>query len=361
MHNIKLILEYTKQLNILYVEDDLNLLRTTKELLSNYFQNIDSAENGQEGLEKFFSYKKENDCFYDLIITDINMPKLDGIEMSIEIEKLNPNQAIIITTAHNEAEYLQRAIEIGVNGFISKPIDNRQLMRVFYKVSQSISDHRFVLSHVDMLEELNWQLEQKNRELALKNEKLEKSLRLLDTMVHKEQISHTTLVCEESIPEINPKDSYIQEQIEHLINDDLYELIELNSEIDLTIITVLNTTDHIDITTIETLANLFLKYSSVLSYYNFFDDLSSSILKFANVLKETPLPQNSETIHNIFMLLESFSYVLSKWQTDLSSSEISKINSLDASMNSDMLTIINMWTQKEEDIVEDDLDDIFDF
>jgi len=359
MSNTKLILEYTQNLNLLYVEDDLTLLHTTKELLSMYFQNVDIATNGKEGLEKFIDGQKDSGDGYDLIITDINMPHCDGIDMSIDIRKINPNQAIVITTAHNEISYLQRAIEIGVDGFISKPINNEQLLNVFYKVSQAISDHKFVLEHVDMLEELNFQLEQKNKELAKKNTELEKSFRMLDTMVHKEQIAQTSTI--EISPSKGLDNQYIHEQIDHLINDDLYELIELNSEIDLTIINILNSTDQITIDSIEILSSLFARYSSVLAYYNFFDELSASMSKFAKFIQENPLPKNMQTLENIFMLLESFSYVLSKWQTDLSHNEIDKINSLDASMISDMQTITNMWIENEDTLADTSLDDIFDF
>jgi len=359
MSNKKLILEYTQDLNILYVEDDLLLLHTTKELLSIYFKNVDIAINGKEGLEKFIDKQKNSNNSYDLIITDINMPHCDGIEMSIAIRKINPNQAIVITTAHNEISYLQRAIEIGVDGFISKPINNEQLLKVFYKVSQAISDHKFVLEHVDMLEELNFQLEQKNKELAKKNTELEKSFRMLDTMVHKEQITQISTI--EIPPSKGLDDRYVQEQIDQLINDDLYELIELNAEIDLTIINILNSADQIKIDNIEILSSLFSRYSSVLAFYNFFDDLSSSISKFAKFIKENPLPQNTQTLQNIFMLLESFSYVLSKWQSDLALSEIDKINSLDASMISDMQTITNMWIEDENELNDNALDEIFDF
>ena len=190
MKNIKSMLEYTRELHVLYVEDDLLLLESTKELFLNYFKTVDIAINGQEGLEKYTTYKKKENSFYDLIITDINMPQLNGIEMSEKVLAINAIQAIIIITAHNENDNLNKAIELGVSGFITKPMDNSRLINVLYKTAQTISDHKFVESHMQMMEELNIKLSHQNSELLSKNTKLEKSLRILDTMIHKEQLTH---------------------------------------------------------------------------------------------------------------------------------------------------------------------------
>ena len=61
------------------------------------------------------------------------------------------------------------------------------------------------------------------------------------------------------------------------------------------------------------------------------------------------------------MLLESFMFVLGHWQDDISKGDGTKVNSFDASLISDMYTITNLWTQKEQEDSEEDLDDIFDF
>jgi len=168
MKNIKSMLEYTRELHVLYVEDDLLLLESTKELFLNYFKTVDIAINGQEGLEKYTTYKKKENSFYDLIITDINMPQLNGIEMSEKVLAINAIQAIIIITAHNENDNLNKAIELGVSGFITKPMDNSRLINVLYKTAQTISDHKFVESHMQMMEELNIKLSHQNSELLIK-------------------------------------------------------------------------------------------------------------------------------------------------------------------------------------------------
>jgi len=360
MQDMKLILEYTRELNVLYIEDDKSLLRSTSELLENFYLRLDTANNGQDGLNKYFEYFKEHNSYYDVIITDINMPILDGIEMSVQMIKANPMQSIIITTAHNEIEYLSSAIDLGISAFVSKPINNSKLMKAIYKTAQAISDHKFVTSHVDMMENLNMKLESQNRELLAKNAELEKSSRMLDTMANKEQLLQSSQEIELNADDYE-YDNLRHEQIQNLIADDLEELKEVHTDIDFNIINIINSIDKIDVQALPNLVDLFSKYASILSYYNFFDELSSAMKVFSNTLNDNPLPDNDESIKNIFMLLESFMYVIGKWQEDLASSDGSKINALDASIISDMHTITNMWTQKEEETCEEDLDDIFDF
>lgn len=354
---LKLLLEYTKDLNVLYVEDDFELLKSTSELLSNYFLTIDKAVNGQEGLDKYLEYFQNNEKYYDIVITDINMPNLDGIEMSKKIYAINPIQKIIITSAHNEVKFLSNAIEISIDGFITKPIDNLQLTRVIYKVSQAISNQNFVDSYLEVMENLNLKLEEQNRELLNKNNKLEKSLRVLDTMVTKKKL--TAPVKEKK--SVLSDEELIEAQIQDLISDDLYELRDLHAEIDFTIIIIIQSEDEVSLELIKELVNKFTKYASILSFYTFFNELSIAMSKFSTTLLENPLPENKESVKNVFILLESFMFVLGHWQDDISKSDGTKVNSFDASLISDMYTITNLWTQKEEEDSGEDLDDIFDF
>jgi len=118
MKNLKLLIEYTKNLNVLYVEDDLELLETTRELLENFFLRLDVAKDGQEGLEKYLTFNKEKGFSYDLVVTDINMPNMNGLDMSVQMLKTSPMQSIVITSAHNEIEFLSKAIDIGIEAKI---------------------------------------------------------------------------------------------------------------------------------------------------------------------------------------------------------------------------------------------------
>jgi len=122
------IIEKTKQLKVLFVEDNEEARNTIGNLLKRFFINLKTATNGEEGLQKFKSEK------FDLVITDINMPKMNGLDMLREIKKIDDNVYTIVVTAYNETEYFLDAIKIGVDGFILKPIDLEQIISVLEKI-----------------------------------------------------------------------------------------------------------------------------------------------------------------------------------------------------------------------------------
>jgi len=126
------LLFFSKDLKVLCVEDDLSLLNEMKQLFEDFFKEVDTASNGEIALEL---YKQKQ---FDIIISDIKMPKIDGITLSKKIKKINKDQEIIIISAYNDSENLLNLIKIGISDFILKPMDFEQLFQVFYKVSKNI-------------------------------------------------------------------------------------------------------------------------------------------------------------------------------------------------------------------------------
>ncbi|MBF0564024.1 MAG: response regulator [Nitrospirae bacterium] len=147
MINAKQLKECTKNLTVLYVEDDDRLREDTTKLLNNFYSEVHTATNGLEGIEK---YTKGS---YDLIITDLNMPVMGGLEMSREIKSYNFEQAIIITSAYDESKYLIDLINIGVDTFILKPLDLQMFLAALYRVCKGISDAKELERFYDILEQ----------------------------------------------------------------------------------------------------------------------------------------------------------------------------------------------------------------
>ncbi|MEA2017939.1 MAG: hybrid sensor histidine kinase/response regulator [Campylobacterota bacterium] len=114
-----------KNFTVLYVEDEEELQKIISSLFTGIFKKSYYALNGKEGLELYTKHKDE----IDLIITDINMPKMNGLDMCKHIKEINSSIPIIITTAHNDNSFLNQAIEIGVSKFISKPINVENLFK----------------------------------------------------------------------------------------------------------------------------------------------------------------------------------------------------------------------------------------
>ena len=138
MINSKNISTYTKDLSILFVEDDKELRADTADILKNFFKTVDSCGDGQEALEKYIEYKEKNSNYYDLVLSDIRMPLMNGVELTEKIYKINQSQMIIILSAHDETEYLLSLINLGIEQFIRKPIDYQELLSTFLNSAKKI-------------------------------------------------------------------------------------------------------------------------------------------------------------------------------------------------------------------------------
>ena len=122
----------TKELTVLYAEDDPFIQKIMVKYLKKLFLNVVVANDGVEGLKE---YKLQN---IDIIITDISMPKMNGLNMLKNIKEINKDQPIIITSAHSESKYMYGAIKMGIDGYILKPFDYEQLNKELYKIANRL-------------------------------------------------------------------------------------------------------------------------------------------------------------------------------------------------------------------------------
>jgi len=109
-----------QDLTILYVEDDIDTQRLIKRILDSSAKEVYVASDGVEGLEM---YKEKQP---DIVLTDICMPNMNGLDMSKEIKEINSKQPIAIFTAFDNPEYLKQASELEIGTYILKPFDNEQ-------------------------------------------------------------------------------------------------------------------------------------------------------------------------------------------------------------------------------------------
>ena len=120
---MKLDSKQLKSITILYVEDDILVREQTEKILKKLFKKVYVAVDGKDGLE---SYKKFMSNI-DIVITDINMPNINGLDMIKEINNLNKSIPTIVTTAHSDSHNLIKAIDINVDKYITKPIQVKEL------------------------------------------------------------------------------------------------------------------------------------------------------------------------------------------------------------------------------------------
>ncbi|RXJ99743.1 regulator [Arcobacter sp. CECT 8989] len=132
MLQMKKELTFLNELNVLYVEDNKFIQEELEFFLSGKVKKLFIASNGEEGLETF----KNNQI--DLIITDIQMPKMNGLEMSYAIREIDKEAKIIITTAFNDTEYLMEAIKLNLGNYITKPLDLNYLIKIMIESAKNI-------------------------------------------------------------------------------------------------------------------------------------------------------------------------------------------------------------------------------
>jgi PAS domain S-box-containing protein len=128
MDIIDTLLQHSNHFTLLYVEDNEEARRSTLELFDEFFTNIIIGVDGVDGLEKF----KQNKI--DLIVTDINMPQMDGLEMSKRIREMDKDVPILVLSAHNESSFFIDGIKLGIDGYILKPLNIEQLVNELYKI-----------------------------------------------------------------------------------------------------------------------------------------------------------------------------------------------------------------------------------
>lgn len=110
---------------VLFVEDEQDLIDIISNTLGKLQIKNFTASNGKIGLEIFRTNPEIN-----VVVTDINMPVMDGLEMIREIRKTDQNIKIIIMSAHNESEFKEEAKKLGINDYLVKPFDFMQFIEI---------------------------------------------------------------------------------------------------------------------------------------------------------------------------------------------------------------------------------------
>ena len=157
METIVKMQQQCKDLHVLYVEDDRAVREQFFELLTLIFDDITVCFDGEEAWQHYQGRE------YDLVITDIEMPRMNGLELIKEIRKNNAKQKIIITSAYDSVNYLVETIVLHVDAYLFKPIDYQQFERTLFKVTQEIVADKLLHNYY---EELEKEVAQKTKQIA---------------------------------------------------------------------------------------------------------------------------------------------------------------------------------------------------
>ena len=121
-----------KQFTVLYVEDDEDIRDQLTHFLRRRVGTLHTAVNGHEGLLAFEALKP------DIVVTDILMPVMNGLEMAEKIKEISPSTPVIVTTAFNETHFFLKAIDIGIDKYVIKPVNSELLGGVLLQCARSM-------------------------------------------------------------------------------------------------------------------------------------------------------------------------------------------------------------------------------
>lgn len=122
----------SEPLSLLLVEDDISLKEELGIFLSDFFDTIDAFGSAEEAYEHYITSS------YDLVITDIELPKQNGLSLIEKIKKKNPSQMVIVISAYKEVDYFLKSIDLGIFSFLTKPFDSQLLINTMIKVTNHL-------------------------------------------------------------------------------------------------------------------------------------------------------------------------------------------------------------------------------
>ncbi len=144
--SLKRLIDDSKNLHLLYVEDDTEVSSNTVDFLNIFFDDITLCGDGEEGLKAFSEQK------FDLIITDINMVHMSGLEMIRIIKKTDDTIPVFILSAYDATDYLMESIDLDIDAYMQKPLTPEVFTS---KLKKAIETIKATQKHTALLNELN--------------------------------------------------------------------------------------------------------------------------------------------------------------------------------------------------------------
>ena len=129
--DLEKILALTKNLSVLIVEDELALRESFQFLLQNLFAEVDTAEDGQEALNKM----DERD--YDIVLTDLSMPRMSGLRLVDTIRKKSQSQIVVAISAHDDEEFSEALAPYNVK-LLTKPLEMDELFKTLVPLCEQL-------------------------------------------------------------------------------------------------------------------------------------------------------------------------------------------------------------------------------
>jgi len=239
------LIQFAQNLKLLYVEDEETSRVGTIDILKLFFKDIVVAVDGVDASLKYDSSE------VDFIMTDINMPKKNGIEFIQYVREKNREVPIFIISAHSDTSFFLESIRLGVDGYLIKPLDSEQFIeQVRKKVHKLYLQQQLQEYHENLEQKVIEQVEElrEKDKILIQQSKLATMGEMMDIIAHqwKQPINlismHTSFVHEMydpqkgiSFEEIDECYTKVKHQINHLVNtlDDFRSFFRPNENIEL--------------------------------------------------------------------------------------------------------------------------------
>ena len=157
-------MELLKQKTLLYAEDELDIQKQYTQYFQNYFKYVFSVANGQEALSIYNKQKP------DVLILDINMPQLNGLEVAKRIREQDSDINIILLTAKSDKETLKKAIELELTTYLEKPISRAALKEALKKLNNKM--HKKTIKKLWLYENDYYVWDTEKQELTYKKQQI---------------------------------------------------------------------------------------------------------------------------------------------------------------------------------------------
>ncbi|MFA6397070.1 MAG: response regulator [Sulfurimonas sp.] len=287
MIDLKLVKELTSGLSVLIAEDEDELRNSLANTLRLLFKEVDVAEDGR------IAYAKYAQKQYDIVISDINMPNMDGARLAKLLRQVNPKQKIIICTAHTDSPLLLDLVRVTVDEFLIKPISSSQLRKVLYQVASSIYECRATNAYIASLEEdIRIMQNEKNNNVVTAPVKATIVSPIITHVVTPNPIPVTVLT---PVPEIVnvykevqtsvEKESSLSEHYNNISQDDIDEMKDLLFEMDSFVFLGMQQ-QTIAMEYIEEFSACLIRYGNMLLFYGLFKEVGDYVNTLGRAIRD---------------------------------------------------------------------------
>ena len=187
----------------LYIEDEVDVLENISILLNNFFKEFLKASSAEEGYDIFKTNK------IDLLLVDIELPKMNGIELIKRIRKIHKDLPIVVISAYTKTDYLLESVELKLDKYIVKPLTSRKIHQLLQVLNNYFLDSSILsLGEKIYIDKENYLLKMQDKNINLNK----KELKFLITLAKKKMITYDEVyeLWEDDIPSDNAVRSFVK-------------------------------------------------------------------------------------------------------------------------------------------------------